>query len=333
MKRLVFSGGGTQVLVFLPSLKEMEQRGYLQEVKEWWGTSAGALMAALFAVSRSAEKTTTIMMKWDYTRFRDVNLMNLFQLTEVWGLDDGSCLLREVEAMLEEASPGASKHLLSDVPGLSVFVSDLTTHSTLRISAATHGSLRLSEVIRASMTFPILICPYKHTVDRHVWVDGGIRANFAWDHLSDQEREESLGFYLQPTWINGPMTFFDYISSLVHFDEPAKSKQWMARWKQNVLCFPTPPYPVWYVRIRPDDRDLLESLSLATFQAWLTTWTSRTPQRPQQSVPLRIPAPTSPEGRTDETLGTRECPSPPQPSHPSRDSHKQIPPLSRRWSL
>lgn len=333
-KRLVFSGGGTQSLVFLPTLRALEHKGNLKNVKEWWGTSAGSLMASLCAVSQSAEKTAEIMMRWDYSKFRDVNLMNILQLTDVWGLDNGECLLREIEAMLDAAKPGSSQLLLADISGLHIFVSDLTTHTTVCCSSKTFPTLRLAHAIRASMSFPMMICPFRCPLNGHIWVDGGIRANFAWDEVaSDEEREQSLGFCLKPTWINGPTTFFDYVFSLVHFDEPAKSKQWMERWKRNILWFPTPPYPVWYVRLRLDDYKLLETISLPVMESALTTWTSRKPQPQQQSEDLRTPPQVSHQGHTNGTLGSHEYLSLQQPSHPSQDSPQQIPRLSRRWSL
>jgi predicted acylesterase/phospholipase RssA len=349
-KRLVFSGGGTQTLVYLPALKALEEKGYLKDVKEWWGTSAGSLIAAIHAVSQSAEKAASILMKWNYTRFRDLNLLNMFQFSEVWGLDNGDCLLREIKAMLDVARTNGSSLLMSDVPGLHVVVSDITSHTTLICSHKTHPTMLVADVVRASMTLPIMICPYKCPLDNHLWVDGGIRANFPWDLIeSDEERSQTLGFCMEPTWLNGVMTLNDYLISLVHFEEPAKNKEWIQRWNSNILWFPTPPYPVWYVRMNEEDYALLKTLGLQTLDRMFTTWqtfrihesskessralTSKKPQSQQQSVPPRIPEQVSHQDHTNGRLGSREYPSLPLPLGPSQDSPRQIPQLSRRWSL
>jgi patatin-like phospholipase/acyl hydrolase len=59
--RLVFCGGGTRCLVFLQTLVELENQNRLVNVKEYWGTSAGALLAALLAITKSAQSVKKIM--------------------------------------------------------------------------------------------------------------------------------------------------------------------------------------------------------------------------------------------------------------------------------
>jgi patatin-like phospholipase/acyl hydrolase len=67
-RRLVFCGGGTRCLVFLQTLVELEAQNKLANVQEYWGTSAGALLASLLAITKSAKTTQRIMMDADYQK-------------------------------------------------------------------------------------------------------------------------------------------------------------------------------------------------------------------------------------------------------------------------
>ena len=92
-KRLVFSGGGTRCLVFLPALKRLESAGKLRNVTEWWGTSAGSLLAALLGITKSPTRVHDIMWQTSYDKFRDISLLNMVNFTTTWGLDDGHSMV------------------------------------------------------------------------------------------------------------------------------------------------------------------------------------------------------------------------------------------------
>ena len=76
-KRIVFCGGGTRCLVFLQGLVDLEKKGILRNVNEYWGTSAGAMIASLYALTKSANRVKEIMFAADYKKFRDIDVTNL----------------------------------------------------------------------------------------------------------------------------------------------------------------------------------------------------------------------------------------------------------------
>jgi predicted acylesterase/phospholipase RssA len=339
-KRLLFAGGGTRVLVFLSALKRLENSGYLKEVKEWWGTSAGALLATLLAIVQSVDTISEAMKSIDYTKFRDMNLLNLVQLPISWGLDDGHSLTKEVELLLESVKSGASKLTMADIPGLNIVVADLNIHETVVCSAATFPTLRVVDAIRASMSLPFFYRPFRCPVNGHIWVDGGLRAHFPWVCLkSDEERREALGFNFEKTWADGPAAFSEYMFSMLHFDEPSKIRHWKEKWKQNILWFPSPPFPAWYVRLQEDDFTILKNMGIHAVESWFSLLHLTPTEETSQSRPgcdrHCTPSPAFPQHRTDGMLGIHECPCPLQQSCPqgSRGSQAEIRKPSRRWSL
>jgi len=76
-KRLVFTGGGTRCLVFVDALCVLEDAGVLTRVESYWGTSAGALVATLLALSGSAKTLRDCMYNTDFVKFRDIDVNNL----------------------------------------------------------------------------------------------------------------------------------------------------------------------------------------------------------------------------------------------------------------
>ncbi len=334
-KRLVFSGGGTRCLIFLPALKRLETQKRLIEVREWWGTSAGALLAALMGITRSAERTQDILYQTEYDKFRDISLLNMVNFTTAWGLDDGHSMVAEIERILELAHPGASRMTMADVSGVRIVVADLNIYETIVCSETTFPTLRVVDAIRASMSLPVLYRPFQCPINGHTWVDGGLRAAFPWDCLPSKEaREESLGFAFEKSWIAGPRTFTEYMFSMLHFEDPKAIAAHKQQWKQHILWFAPPPFPAWYVRIHTDDRTLLETMGNEAMDRWLLTeqTCSGTPRNSKSCEDHCTPSLTSP-GRCTGELSDIHPPSASPSQAPFRDSQSRTQPLHRRWSL
>lgn len=276
-KRLVFAGGGTRCLVFLQSMVELESRGMFRNVTEYWGTSAGALLASLFALSKSASTVQRLMKSADYTKFRDIDIGNLVNIHSTWGLDDGKSLVTQIEHMFENIESGTKSKYLRDVPGLHVVVSDLNIRESLVLHAGNFPNLRVVDAVRASMSLPIFLKPYIHAESGHYWVDGGVRHNFPWDLLpSDEARDEALGFAFHKA-AGQLRTFNEYMFSMVHFDEPKKLQYFENRWKGHILWHSVPPFPAWFTNLRADDYELIDRIGRDVATAWLANDASTIP--------------------------------------------------------
>ena len=334
-RRLVFCGGGTRVITFVHALVELERAGRLRNVNEYWGTSAGALIASLFALSKTAMRMRTVLDMVDFVKFRDMDVTNLFTITSSWGLDDGTSLLKELERIFELIEPGSCFRTLRDVPELNIVVSDLNIRETVVCNAINYPTLRVVEAVRASMSLPIFFKPYVNPINGHYWVDGAVRANFPWDQLpNDEARRESLGFAFLKTTDVAPISFMDYVFSMIHFDEPKKFKHLKQYWNSNILFFPVPPFPAWFMRLLPEDHKLLETNGVQTAHEWLTQHPSsvvKTPEIPPRCAHRCIRSYSLPHRK----IGLSDIRSP--FPLPVRDS---FPPLSpsiglsfRRWSV
>lgn len=332
-KRLVFCGGGTRCLVFLRTLVELENAKHLVNVQEYWGTSAGALIASLFALSKSAKKTREKMLSADYLKFRDIDISNLFGIQTTWGLDDGKSLVKEIERLFDSVEPGSQHKCMTDISGLNIVCADLNIHETIVCNSTTFPNLRVVDAIRASMSLPLIFKPYIHE-SGHYWVDGAIRENFPWDVLpGDTARSESLGFAFEKKWSNGPNTFSDYMFSMLHFDEPKKIRRHKQCWPKNIIWYKPPPFPPWFIRLKEDDYKMIDSIGEKAFQDWITLHSSvGTIQNCPSSVRPSVLPQGFPLDHTVESSGTL----PPFREPSLGSSLLQSPntsPSCRRWSV
>ena len=334
---LVFCGGGTRCLVFLETLVELEQRDRLKNVKEYWGTSAGGLLASLLALTKSATAVKRLMLGIDYSAFRDMDVMNLVSITTTWGLDDGTALIRELERLFERIEPGCKDKRLADVPGLHIVVADLNAHETVVCNSVTQPGLRVVDALRASMSLPLIFRPFVHPETGHYWVDGAVRAHFPWHVLpNDEARNSALGFAFEKSWMGGPRSLTEYLFSMIHFDEPKKIMSQKEKWPRNILWYPTPPYPAWFVKLQEEDFRLVEDEGRRAAEKYLTEDDSphlpETRESPPVSAAPNIPLPTTLPHCTTESSGTpTPFLAPGLGSSPPQSLYR--PPVSRRWSL
>lgn len=364
-KRLVFCGGGTRCLVFLQGLIELEKKGTFKRVNEYWGTSAGAMVASLYAFTKSSQTVKDIMFNTNYQKFRDIDISNVFGIQTSWGLDDGQSLIQEIEYIFESIGKGNKDKLLSDMPELNIVVSDVTIRETVVCNSQTFPSLRVVDALRASMSLPVFFRPFRHPETGHLWVDGAIKANFPWHCLpNDTARSEALGFaFEKSSYYTTPKTLMEYIFSMIHFDEPKKTKVLKSEWSSNIIWFVLPPFPSWFIRLQKEDFDLIEKLGREGAEKWLTYSNSlagQTRRIAQASETCQYPSNTgvcpplcegphilksssqkeriteSSDNRSPGFSGHCHATSPKHPNFPSLSSHNQTPShqlFYRRWSV
>lgn len=339
-KHLVFSGGGTRVLFFVPALVQLEKNGLLNDIKDYWGTSAGALLAAYLALTHSAAGLHAAIHDIQYTKFRDIDPANIFDMAQSWGMDDGHSLVHEIERIFETCGVGFGKKTMGDVPNLHIIVSDLNSHEILDVNSISYPDVRISEAIRASMGVPFMYKPYKHVGSGHYWIDGALKANFPWDLLPDDAaRKAALGFTFDKSWIHGPRTFTDYMFSMIHFDEPKKMSLLKRTWPKNILWFPPPKWPAWFMTLNNSDFQLIDSIGSNIFNEWFISRQKDGSAHPLDKTgtqpvceglntrPLASPA----DCITELSDNRLPCPAPCQDSF--RPQLPSIRPSYRRWSV
>ena len=328
MKRLVFAGGGARCISFFHALAAIDS-SLLKDVTEWWGTSAGALIAALLSVQGDLSIMVHLSNIMDFRHFRNMELNHIFNITRTWGLDSGEGLLQGVTDMLERV--GAKDWTLSKVPGLHIIIADVTNSKTIVCNAKTHPDLLIAHAVRASMSLPFFYMPYR-TADGSLWVDGGMRCNFAWSLLTKEQQAESIGFFFG-TPQSGPVgqtpvTLSQYLLRLIHFGEKTALEG-------NLVRVHIPNFPAWFVNLQEEDRLELASCGRTAGEAFMKEWPVKSSCILPDPVKTLLPSPLpeSPVHPPNESSGTliHSLPLLHQDLHhnpPLKSS-----PLTRRWSV
>ncbi|WP_167855416.1 patatin-like phospholipase family protein [Hymenobacter fodinae] len=211
-RNLVMEGGGIRGIAYGGALAELEKQGVLSGLRRVGGTSAGAIQAALLAVSYSPQEIIAVVDHTPIQRLNDGRLMFLgggTRLVKQYGWYRGDELSRYLNHLVARKTQrpnltlGQLHALAQQEPtryrDLYTTGTNLTTQRTQVFSYETHPDLRVADAVRISMSIPlyfraVLLDAQGHIV-RHpakgqavdVLVDGGLLANYPiW--LFDDER-------------------------------------------------------------------------------------------------------------------------------------------------
>ena len=185
IQNLAFKGGGVRGIAFVGALRELKQAGELENITRVAGTSAGALVATMYALGYSIDDIEKLMQGLDFKRFEDG--FNPLRVITHYGLYEGNYILDFAHKLLEGAGKGLSKTAtFADIKAagctdLFVFATNLNTHSVVELSADKTPGAFVAEAVRASMSIPVFFKAWQFSnsiPDNHIYVDGGMVFNY-----------------------------------------------------------------------------------------------------------------------------------------------------------
>lgn len=183
--KLVLSGSGTRFPVFAGALKRLEQEGCI--VDQVIGTSGGSIIASGIASGMSASEIIRLCRKIMPTLSDKVDF-NILRPVTSWGFVGGSELKKEL-----------GKHFVKTLgeAKLPLFITatNFDTECLEVFSNTTHPSLETASALRASISIPVFFVP--EIIGGDMYVDGGVKANFAIDHFGDSP--DVVGLYFMNT--------------------------------------------------------------------------------------------------------------------------------------
>jgi len=344
-RHLVFAGGGPRCLAFMAAIDVLTKSRHLNNVKHFWGNSAGALVATMIALKVPSPKLKHIMDTLNFTRFRDIELANIMSFGENWGLDSGEAMRNTLRELLEDIKPGASQYTMQELPGLHITAADLTDTKAVILDSTTFPTLKLVDALRASTSIPFFYIPFRNPINNHLLVDGAVACNFPWKLLpSDDDRANALGFdFTIVDYSKAPESLSEFVPKILNFRESCWGSDTLKTNGPNIIKFNVRGFPAWHLALKLEDRQELFNIGNDTIESWLKTdgerWLStlHTASRNPQTGPLsgrpQIPEQARPSGHKDELSGSRECSCLLSPRGSSQDLSSQRRLSSRRWSV
>jgi NTE family protein len=213
--KLVLSGSGTKFPVFAGALKRLEEAGC--EVEQVIGTSGGSIIAAGIASGYSANELIKLCRDIMPTLSKKVDFNLLRPLTD-WGFIRGEKLKEELSKHFVETLGQAQ------IP-LFITATNFDTEQLEIFSKQSHPNLSTDRAVRASISIPVVFVP--ETINGDLYVDGGVKTNFAIDFFGDNP--DVVGLYFLDKGGRKPRpkgwrSLFGFISRVINMLISAKTE-------------------------------------------------------------------------------------------------------------
>lgn len=183
-ENLVFEGGGTKGLAYSGALRVLQERGILDKIQRYAGSSAGAITAALLAVGYNAKELEAIVSTTNFGAFVDDKtgiLRDTYSIFKEWGLAPGDYFYRFMGELIESktGNPDISFSELKKRNGKTLVITgtDLSSMRTSYYCPSLTPTMFIRQAIRISMSIPFLFVPVCDE-DGCYHVDGGLCDNF-----------------------------------------------------------------------------------------------------------------------------------------------------------
>lgn len=224
----VFQGGGVKGIALVGALQKIEEMNIKFSAVS--GTSAGSIVAALYACGYSALEMKTILEEMDLKILLDPPKFGKFRFMANKGLYKGDQFYKWIYNLLKKKGISTFEDL-NDIE-LNIIASDLTNRELLVFNHHAYPKMNIAEAVRMSISIPLFFMP--KTLGERLIVDGGVLSNYPLFTFNDPET--TLGFKLIANTDDVPQqpkTFRGYIISLVNTMLDAHDKDDELRGKFN----------------------------------------------------------------------------------------------------
>lgn len=274
-KRIALSGGGMKGIAHIGALEVLEKEGLLRCVKEYIGTSVGALISFAICIGYTLSELHTLCIALDFTLTQNIEPDNLFKCMETYGFDDGINTEKLLLVLLK--AKGLSPTItfeelaaLPNAPRLRVYAVKLNTYSIHEFSFKQTPRVEVKWAVQASMTIPIYFTPMKDP-SSELYVDGGIIAHFPFHHLTAEERSDTLGLAFQRADSHMDITKLEqYLLKLYYSVYYHQNATLYSSWGHRIIQINCGDFPSFYFGADPDEKSTLIDCGSAAARNYLS---------------------------------------------------------------
>jgi NTE family protein len=188
---LVFSGGSTKGISYCGALKILERENILPHIKNYAGTSAGSIVAALSSIGYTPTELTRIMMNIDMEKFFDDKLgfiRDTINFMKDWGICEGEYACNLLNVLIEN-KVGKKDYTIQELYDehkitLVIVGTNLNKKDSIYFYPnSEHSDISICKAVRISMGFPFI---YEPVIYKNYLCDGGVLDNYP-IHVFDGE--------------------------------------------------------------------------------------------------------------------------------------------------
>jgi len=276
-RHIVLSGGGVKVFSFVGALKVVDSMGFLRNVREYCGVSAGAWLAFMLSAGISLKVLENMILDMDFGIVRNMTTESLIEFPETFGLDNGNNLIRLLESITRvvlKLDPHITFEEFNKVSKCKFrcWATDLNVQSMREFSFEMTPTVKIIDALRASMSIPLYFTPVIDSVNGHMLTDGGIQGNLPLHRLTEDECENSLalGFSRGASVEEScPQDLVGFMNSILCTLVHSRNADMMNKWGHKILKVPVDEYPSWNFEASRDDRQMLLNKGVHAAEKWM----------------------------------------------------------------
>lgn len=199
---IVIAGGAMKVVSTIGCVKYLEEHNAMSHIKNYVGTSAGAIMCFFLVLGYKSYDIETFLLNNLYDEaISKFDASQIFNILTSYGLSDGQNIVELFERILfkkmkvrditfMELTKSLGKNLV-------ICASNLTDEREEFFCVDTHPNLSVITALRASCSIPFLFHPV--TLDDKIFIDGALYNNFPIDHFQDHTLKDIIGLNVVQT--------------------------------------------------------------------------------------------------------------------------------------
>lgn len=187
----VFEGGGVRGIGLVGALMRLEEKDiHFNAVA---GTSAGSIVAALYAAGYTTTELKAVLWAMDFQALLDPAKPKVYHLWKNYGIYKGNEIYKWVFQLLQKKKVCFFADL--QMP-LIVIAADLTNRVILRFDQESYPRMVIAEAVRMSIGIPLFFQAYPW--GKSLVVDGGLLSNYPVHVFADAPRAKTktIGFKL-----------------------------------------------------------------------------------------------------------------------------------------
>jgi len=288
-KRIALSGGGMKGIAHIGALEVLKESGLLRHVKEYVGTSAGALISFALCIGYTLPEIHTLCIALDFSLTQHIEPDNIFRCMETYGFDDGVNTEKLLVVLLKAKGFAPTMTFeeltaaLPDAPRLRVYAVKIRTYEIQEFSVKQTPRVEVKWAVRASMTIPIYFTPMKD--GNEIYVDGGLIAHFPFHHLSLDERTETLGIAFSLKDIAEDATSLEAYLLRLYYSVYFHQNVGLYRdWGHQIIKIDCKGFPSLNFAAEPDDKSALIECGRVAARNYLGKVSGKAPAR-RYSIP------------------------------------------------
>ena len=213
---LVLSGGALRGVGLLGAIKYLEELDYIKYIKNYIGTSAGAIICFFIILGYNSNEIIDIIIK-EINTMVDLDFENIPNFLDDYGIDD--CKKnKEVFTKYLKLKTDLEDITFIDFTkkfGLNLIItgSNLTTHNLDYFNVDNTPNMSIINALLITSCLPLIYKPIQY--NECIYIDGGIYNNFAIDYF-EKNKNETLGINVNSYFSRKNNNFVDYFNNIIY---------------------------------------------------------------------------------------------------------------------